>query len=482
MRLKYFFPIFTWSVLIIFLLYQAIIPSSTAFAKSDADVNRIGGIEINSTKKNEIKSLLSTEVTKWRQEDIILRGATAKIVVPHDYINFDLNKTVENYITETSSPWYKFWSGRNKVNTPIVVMLDEEIYRLFDAAPLFYVDESIEALKDHASYLKDGDVPAKEVELTKDLLERTSFEVQDILVDGTGMDFIVEELNDMTLLNNEEFSFLSLLEEVGSYYSAETADFVASSLYSTVLQSELNIQERHSQNVKPKYLEPGIEVKVNENRRQDFSFSNQTNGPVILSASITDDQLLIELYTVKSDYEITYEVRNKEIVEPRTINRLTFDLPVGTEKVEVDGKDGLRVQVYKVISEVNGSYMDEVLISRDFYPPENEVLLVSANEPVEVIVDEDYDSGDSSSDNDYDSSDSSGSSNSDDSSDSSGSSSANGSSGSSDSDNTGSTTGKPGKGDAGTVGSQGNGQDKDDPESDGSYYDKGGNLITPDTK
>lgn len=89
-------------------LYQAILPSSTALANSDADVSRIGGMEVISAKKIDLKSELSAAVTKWKQNDIIVHGTTAKFVIPSDYITFDINKTVDAYIAATSSPWYKF--------------------------------------------------------------------------------------------------------------------------------------------------------------------------------------------------------------------------------------------------------------------------------------------------------------------------------------------------------------------------------------
>jgi len=471
LRLKYFFPIFTWTALIVFVLYQAILPSSTALANSDADVSRIGGIEVISTKKTEIKSQLSEEVTNWKQNDIIVQGTTAKVVIPSDYITFDINKTVDAYIAATSSPWYNFWAGSKNIEMPIEITMDESVYDLFNDAPLFHADETVEAVKNHAAYLIEGVVLAEEVPLTKDLLERITFEIQDVVVDGTGISQIVEELDGVTILNNEQFSFLEVLEGVAGYYTDETANFIASTLYSVVLQSELAIQERHSQNLKPKYLEPGIEVKVDQKRTQDFSFSNQTNRPVILGASIKDGRLLIELYSLKSEYEVTYEIRNEEIVEPRTINRLTYDLPIGGVKVEEAGKDGLRVHVYKIINETNGSFSDEELVSRDFYPPKNKVVLISSREAAEVIPAEVDDAGEAT----YGEGDSSNPNN---------------------LDNPGSVAG-PGGSQATDSTVEGSGseksntdqsnenkevQDNGNPKSDGSYYDKGGNLITPDSK
>ena len=381
MRLNYYVPIFTWSILILLLLYQVIIPPQTVSAKGESESGTIAGIEIAGKKKLEIQSLLASEVMKWKEGDIVVQGTTATIVIPSDAIKFDIKKTVDYYISVTSKPWYNFWSGRKKIQIPIEVSLDESSDELLKDAPLFLVDETIAAIKDHAGFLRRGSVQAEEVALSKDLMKRVSFEIQDITVNENGISQIIEAINDTAILNGEQFSFLDKLKEANSHYNDDAANFVASTLYSAVLQSELTIRERYSQNVQPNYLLPGVEVKVDKKRNQDFSFVNLTNRPIIISASLKEGRLLIELYSFKSDYEITYEVRNEEIVGPRTIYRLTSDLPAGQEKEVEKGEDGLRVQVYKKVKETNGSYEIEQLISQDFYPPINKVILVSSLEP-----------------------------------------------------------------------------------------------------
>lgn len=449
MKLKYFFSISIWSVLIVFILYQAILPASLASAKDGLDKATIAGIEISDAKKSEIQSLLANEVSKWKQNDIIIQGTTAKIVIPSDYIKFDINKTVDNYITDTSSSWYNFWGGNKKVEVPIEIIVDEKVKELLQEAPLFYVDETLEALKEHARYLIEGEVQAAEVELSKDILDRISFEIQDVTVDGSGISYILDALNETIILHDENFSFLEMLEDVNSVYPDETANFVASTLYSAVLQSELEIKERHSQHVRPVYLQPGIEVSVDSDRALDFSFINRTNKPVIISSAIKEGRLVIELYSFKSDYEITYEVKNKENVEPRIIYRLSSELPIGQEKVIEEGKDGFRIQVYKKINEIGGSFGDEKLISKDFYPPVNKVVLVSSLEPVTDSSNENETgtgTGDTSTPDEMD-------------------------------DTERDDSLKPGELEEDSIT-----DDSGNNEPEGSYYDKGGNLITPDSK
>lgn len=374
--MKYYLPIVTWSVLIVFVLYQVFSPPSLVSAKGNAENGSIATIDIDGKKESEIESLLALEVAKWKEHDIIVQGTTGKIIIPSNYVQFDIKKTVEHYVSASSKPWYNFFGSANKIQVPLEITFDEEINELLKDNPLFFVDETIEAIRDHAGYLKQGPVQAKEVALSKKLLDRIAFEIQDVEVNVSGLSQISNALNETTLLNGEQFSFLQKLKEADSVYNDDTANFIASTLYSTVLNSEIEILERHSQNRIPDYLVPGVEVKVDAKRNQDFAFVNNTNRPVIIYASIKNGRLLIELYSLKSDNVVTYDVSNIENVKPRTIYRLTSTLSAGQEKVLEEGKDGLRVQVNKNIS--GGSFDKDVVISRDFYPPKNKVILVSS--------------------------------------------------------------------------------------------------------
>ncbi|WP_318615196.1 VanW family protein [Sporosarcina sp. YIM B06819] len=381
MTMKYYYPIITWGVLIVFLLYQVIVPPSIVSAKGDLLTGSIAGIDVGDKKISDIEALLATEVTKWKENDLIVQGTTAKIVIPSNYIQFDIKNTAQQYISASAKPWYNFLSDDKKVQLPLNVSVDEKIYEALKEAPYFFVDETIEAIVNHASYLQSGPVEAQEVVLTKDLLSRVSFESQEVVVNTNGLSAIIEAVNDTTLLNGESFSFLEKLMEAGNLYNEETANFIASTLYSAVLKSEMEIQERHSQHRLSGYLVPGIEVKVDAKRKQDFAFVNNTNRPVIITAFVKENRLVIELYSFESGAKVTYDVLKLEVVQPRTIYRLTATLPAGQEKVLEEGKNGLRVQVNR---QLPGGELE--VISRDFYPPIDTVILVSSlTPPVSMI-------------------------------------------------------------------------------------------------
>ena len=90
---------------------------------------------------------------------------------------------------------------------------------LLKDAPLFFVDETIAAIKDHAGFLKRGSVQAEEVALSKDNEKEFHLKFKTSLSMRTGISQIIEAINDTTILNGEQFSFLEKLEEADSHYN-----------------------------------------------------------------------------------------------------------------------------------------------------------------------------------------------------------------------------------------------------------------------
>ena len=63
-------------------------------------------------------------------------------------------------------------------------------------------------------------------------------------------------------------------------------------------------------------------------------------------------------------------------IKPKIIYRYAANLGLNQQKIIQEGKEGLRVIVYRSITE-NGSSREE-LIGRDYYPPVNRIVLKSS--------------------------------------------------------------------------------------------------------
>ena len=99
-------------------------------------------------------------------------------------------------------------------------------------------------------------------------------------------------------------------------------------LYSIILQTDYEIVERHSQGVIPAYLEPGIKADTDLQSTKNIKFVSN-NHTAVLKVSLKDSNLLVELYSLPNGIDGEYEVRNSQVVDPRTIYRYSSDLKPG---------------------------------------------------------------------------------------------------------------------------------------------------------
>lgn len=119
---------------------------------------------------------------------------------------------------------------------------------------------------------------------------------------------------------------LTLLGEQAGVVNDAGLDFVASMLYSVILQTDYEILERHSQEVNPSYLQQGIEADINAALAKDLQFINRSEQLGKLKASIEGNQLKIEVFAAAKNKNITVRVSKDKIVKPRIIYRYSEDL------------------------------------------------------------------------------------------------------------------------------------------------------------
>jgi hypothetical protein len=155
-------------------------------------------------------------------------------------------------------------------------------------------------------------------------------------------------------------------------------------LYSAILQTDYEILERHSQQINPTYLQQGIEADVNAALAKDLKFINRSSQLSKMKATLENNQLTIEIFAATKEKDITVRVSKDKIVKPRIIYRYSEDLKAGQEQVDQEGKEGARVEVYRSI--VKNGATEELLISRDYYAPQNRIVTRSSQEPITITT------------------------------------------------------------------------------------------------
>jgi len=151
---------------------------------------------------------------------------------------------------------------------------------------------------------------------------------------------------------------------------------VSTTLYNALLTANLEIVERRPHTRPVGYVSPGLDATVVDGQI-DLRFRNDRNFPVFITGALENSTLKVTLWGVTSDNEPRIDIETDiQTVNPKTLIHKEPGLPQGSQVVQNPGRRGYIALVYKV---AKGSYGEtRQLITRDYYPPEDKVILVGA--------------------------------------------------------------------------------------------------------
>ncbi|MEK4486617.1 VanW family protein [Psychrobacillus sp. FSL H8-0484] len=358
------------------------------FAKAESGVpsSTIGGQEVELLRKDEIISLLNTKILEWKEKPILLTGNNSDLTLLPEWFTFDVEATVDQYLMELDKHWYTFWESTPSIHIPMQFSMNPEVNNLIEQKTQLNKEETLANIVSQVGLLSPNPIETVAIDSSVFELERLAFDIEEIPVNTNDLENIVSTLNEQVIGNGDIFSLLERLNDLELDVNDESSDFVASVLYSVILQTNFEILERHSQGKIPDYLEPGIEAEIRKNTNVDLKFVNNNDAPATLKVQIKGPSLLVEIYTLPLETTATYRVTDRKQIKPRTIYRYSAELKAGEEKLVHEGKEGLRVSTYRTIADKTGPYQNEVLISQDFYPPVNRVILKSSLVPETTTV------------------------------------------------------------------------------------------------
>lgn len=440
------------------------IVGSVASADNNAVGSTIGGVETGDLKGEELKVLLTNAVNEWHTQNLTVTGGGTSIQVSSSTFQFDIESTVENYENQVHKSWFAFWKDTPTVHLPLIVFPSEVVKNEISNVSSWDTDLTYNNVQLNASYLKTDPIEAVVIDVSVLETDRISLSVEPMPEGAMGINELVFALHDTVIEPQTAFSMIEKLGDSMNLANREAINFVASNLYNAALNINAEILERHSQNEIPSYLKPGLEAKVDAFAKEDLKFSNSLSHPVVLKLIMEEGNLKTEVYTPTKETEVDVTVSQDEQIQPRTITRYSADLAIGqTEQIQ-EGKKGLRISVYRT------AFDEQKLVSRDFYPPVDRIIVKSSKQPEVKSPSENLNNdpayqvdldGDGFPDTDT----------------------ANGNG-----QSNGPTTPVSGPQNNGSNASNGQGSGTNNSATDvieednlppGSYYDKGGNLITP---
>lgn len=349
------------------------VKAATTFPKGSS----VGGIEVGEKTEDEAVSLLLSAIERWKNEgDFIVQTANGPVVIPYKYIQFDVKASVKEMTNQIEKPWYAFFTKSEPQQLPLTVSVDVTDELLDKLGKSIDVKKTVQLMEDTISYLGQHKITAvstnqNNAEVT---IAETSWEIPS---DYLFMDELLEELNEISIPANTSFSYLESIADKVSYYSEAEGNFVVSMLYALLLQTNVEFVERHSQGIIPSYSEPGIEAIASKNEDKDFIVYNPGPNEIRVTAEQTGNVLKMALRSKKPEHTYRYSIENRLDVDYRTINRYNKDLQPGHRQVLQPGKKGKRVEVYRTTVSSTGEKIDKELISKDFYLPTPEILLLA---------------------------------------------------------------------------------------------------------
>lgn len=190
--------------------------------------------------------------------------------------------------------------------------------------------------------------------------------------------------NDVVGEISEETGFKNATVIVGGEYEDGIGGGicqVSTTLYNSLVLSDLEITERHNHSRPIHYVDLGTDAAVARGYK-DLKFKNNTNNPILILAEANGEKLNFKILGNSSDrdYEIKIVPELLGTVSPGVDTVYSNELPEGESTVKESGAKGYSYKTYKEIIK-NGEVVDKKEISKSYYLPKDKVVVVGTGSP-----------------------------------------------------------------------------------------------------
>lgn len=156
---------------------------------------------------------------------------------------------------------------------------------------------------------------------------------------------------------------------------------VSSTLYNTVLMSELGIVERTNHSIPSTYVPLGLDATVSYGVL-DFRFQNIFDIPIYIESITKGNNITVNIYGKKlSKRRVKLTSHVDKVVKKDT--EIVFDNQMfeGEKLVEDKGRDGYKVSTYMTVYK-GDKVVEKKLISKDYYKPRKEIIKKGTKQPI----------------------------------------------------------------------------------------------------
>ena len=168
---------------------------------------------------------------------------------------------------------------------------------------------------------------------------------------------------------------------------------VSTTLYNTVLMSDLKVTERKAHMMHTGYNEPGKDATVVYGSI-DFRFVNNRKTPIKISMEVKNGVVTSTIYGLKVENEPIIEIKSVilKTIPYTTIEEKDATMNEGTTKVVQSPVNGYVSETYRIEKDASGKEISRNLISKDTYKETSKIIKVGTKkvekpvEPVEPVT------------------------------------------------------------------------------------------------
>jgi len=200
---------------------------------------------------------------------------------------------------------------------------------------------------------------------------------------ATNVELAAKRINGVILNPNEEFSYNKVVgnrtsangfKEAPVFANGETVQGmgggvcqVSSTLYSAVLYADLQVTQRRNHSMTVSYVPKGQDATVSYGTI-DFRFKNNTNSPVMISATTAGKKVTISILGAKPDTEKTVKIINSVVnsKSPTIQETVNKSLKPGARKTVSNGKTGYTISTVRKVYE-NGKEVKSEKMPNSIY-------------------------------------------------------------------------------------------------------------------
>lgn len=164
---------------------------------------------------------------------------------------------------------------------------------------------------------------------------------------------------------------------------------VSTTLYNTVLMSDLKVTERKAHMMHTGYNEPGKDATVVYGSI-DFRFVNNRKTPIKISMEVKNGVVTSTIYGLKMENEPIIEIKSVilKTIPYTTIEEKDATMNEGTTKVVQSPVNGYVSETYRIEKDASGKEISRKLISKDTYKQTSKIIKVGTKKvekPVEPV-------------------------------------------------------------------------------------------------